>query len=321
MNKLITKFAFGITALSILSFASPALAANQGQVEGGDIYRIKNLTKNVDYTDPASADKCDLLQYKVRIHDPGPGSLMDVWVYATLPEDVATSNTSAIVITPTNADPATTWDAATVNLSSAQSLSYVKGTTQLLDSNNSLIKTLPDGITQDGVNIGDVGVSIDNREYVQFQVSVSCPTPTPTPKYSCDALNLTVHSGRKVDATVNYTATGGATLKDVSFDWGDGSSPLVTTSTSASHTYNRDGTFTVKATTTFNVGGTQKSTTTDVCTKQVTFSTPPTPPTPTPTPPAGKLPDTGAGSIAGLFAGVSTLAGAVHYMWGRRFGL
>ncbi|MBI2591927.1 hypothetical protein HYW36_00385 [Candidatus Saccharibacteria bacterium] len=47
------------------------------------------------------------------------------------------------------------------------------------------------------------------------------------------------------------------------------------------------------------------------------------PPTPTP-PSAGKpgaLPVTGgAGSVLGVFTGVSAAAGAVHYLWGRRFG-
>jgi len=59
---------------------------------------------------------------------------------------------------------------------------------------------------------------------------------------------------------------------------------------------------------------------------KVTPIPPPTPPTPTPTPipttpVVGKsLPDTGPGSIAAIFAGVSALAGAGHYIVARRRG-
>lgn len=56
--------------------------------------------------------------------------------------------------------------------------------------------------------------------------------------------------------------------------------------------------------------------------------TPPTPPTPTPTSPKApevtpvvrQLPDTGPGAVVGLFAGVSALAGAGHYIVARRRG-
>ena len=62
--------------------------------------------------------------------------------------------------------------------------------------------------------------------------------------------------------------------------------------------------------------------------KMETPPTPPTPPTPTPTSPKApevtqvvkQLPDTGPGAVVGLFAGVSAIASAAHYMWGRRFG-
>ena len=63
---------------------------------------------------------------------------------------------------------------------------------------------------------------------------------------------------------------------------------------------------------------------------KVTPIPPPTPPTPTPTPTptpipttpvVGKsLPDTGPGSVAAIFAGVSALAGAGHYIVTRRRG-
>ena len=52
-----------------LAFSSvSALAA--GQIEGGDIYRVKNV-KGGDFTDPVSATCGDTVQFKVRIHNPG----------------------------------------------------------------------------------------------------------------------------------------------------------------------------------------------------------------------------------------------------------
>jgi len=117
-----------------------------------------------------------------------------------------------------------------------------------------------------------------------------------------------------VNATVSYTAKNGASLKNVSFDFGDGTAPVVTTNTSQSHTYSADGTYTIAATLSFNVGDTTQ---TARCTKTVTITTPTTPPS---TPPAPtQLPNTGPGSVVGVFAGVSALAGAAHYIFsGRR---
>ena len=54
----------------VFSMAGPALASPVGQIEGGDIYRVRNVTKNTDFTDPVSADLCDTVQFKVRIHNP-----------------------------------------------------------------------------------------------------------------------------------------------------------------------------------------------------------------------------------------------------------
>lgn len=176
-----------LATVTALAFASPVLAVNQGQIEGGDIYRIKNITKNVDFIDPANADACNVLMYKVRIHDPGPGALTNVFVWVDLPSGEATSNTSTIVVSSPNADPSSTYDAATVNLSSSRSVSYLSGTTQLLGPSGNVISNLPDGITQGGINIGDVGVSVDNRRYVQFQAKVSCPPVTPTPPVATPA--------------------------------------------------------------------------------------------------------------------------------------
>ena len=162
--------------------ATPALAANQGQIEGGDIYRVKNVTQNRDFSDPQTAKACDVVQYKVRIHNPGPGSLSQVNVKATLPSNVATSNTSTVTVSSQSADPSSTSDNAVVNFTSgAQSEAYVAGSTQLLDANGNVIQNLSDGITAGGVNIGNVGVSIQQKRFVQFKAQVNCPAAPEQP--------------------------------------------------------------------------------------------------------------------------------------------
>ncbi|HEX5744461.1 MAG TPA: hypothetical protein VFX84_03385 [Candidatus Saccharimonadales bacterium] len=169
----------------VVGLTGPALAAPVGQIEGGDIYRVRNVTKNTDFTDPASADLCETVQFKVRIHNPGPDTLNNVVVKATLDSGVATSHSSKVTITADNANPSSTTDTAGVNLSKAGSLNYVSGSTELLDAHNSKLKDLPDGILSGGVNIGSAGVSIEQKRFVQFKAKTNCPTPKPECKVNC----------------------------------------------------------------------------------------------------------------------------------------
>lgn len=186
------KIATAVAIAPALIFAGNAAATVQSSVEGGDIYRVKNVTKNVDFTDPASADACNVLQYKVRIHNPGPSEVLNnVTVQAAFQTAASAKNVSIVTVRASNASPSNTSDTATVNLSSVQNLSYVNGSTQLLDPNGNVIKTLPDGITQGGVSIGSVGVSINEKRFVQFEEKVNCPTPPVTPPVTPPAKPVT----------------------------------------------------------------------------------------------------------------------------------
>ena len=123
------------------------------------------------------------------------------------------------------------------------------------------------------------------------------PPPAPTPVYSCDLLTLTKGEGRKVTAKVDYTAKDGATFNKLTFDWGDDTTPTTTGQTEISHTYGKDGNYTVSATLTVIVNDTAKTIVGPMCSKPVSFTTdiPPTPPTPTPptpTPPTPQTPET-----------------------------
>jgi len=133
-------------------------------------------------------------------------------------------------------------------------------------------------------------------------------TPPATPVYACDLLNLTQGDNRSVTASVNYTAQNGAKFKTITLDWGDGSTPLTTNKTTAAYQYAKDGTYTVTAKVLFSVNGSDKYAPDNAaCVKQVTFTTP-TPPVTPPTTPPSELPNTGAGNVIGIFAGVVTVS-------------
>ena len=175
MKKLlsVTLAAVMVPALAFSSVS--ALAA--GQIEGGDIYRVKNV-KGGDFTDPVSATCGDTVQFKVRIHNPGPDALTGVNVGATLPAAAATSHSSKVTVSADNANPKSTSDTAGVNLDRAAKLSYVAGSTELLDANNAKLSTLADGIVGGTVAVSNgVGVSTEQKRFVQFQAKVVCETP------------------------------------------------------------------------------------------------------------------------------------------------
>jgi len=306
--KRFSKIIAALAAAPVLAVSGLALAASPGQLAGGDNYLVKNLTQKGSYANTISATCNDEIQYSMQLSNTQFGGLNNVTLKATLPSNGGVSTATA---TTDLGGTSGTSDTVTVNLGSGQTQSLESGTTILFDDKGNAIKTLPDTITS-GVNIGTLNGS--TTKFVNFKAKVNCPTPV-HPQFSCTALDVVTSSGRKADATVRFTATGGASLNSVNFNWGDGSASTTTSQTSASHTYNQDGTFTIKSILTFNVGGGDKNIATDTCSKTVSFTTPTTPQTP---PTGGELPNTGPGNVVGLFAGVSAIAGAGHYFVARR---
>jgi uncharacterized repeat protein (TIGR01451 family) len=171
------------TALALpLLVTGISMAAPAGQIEGGDIYRVRIASSNASggFTDPLTANCNDTVQFRVRIHNTGPDALTGVRVQATLDSSTGTSHSSTVTVSAANANPTSVTDTAGVNLSSAGSLSYVSGTTELLDPNGATISTLGDGIVTTGVDVPNgVGVSIEQQREVQFQAKVNCPTTPP----------------------------------------------------------------------------------------------------------------------------------------------
>ncbi|QQS18592.1 DUF11 domain-containing protein [Candidatus Saccharibacteria bacterium] len=156
------------------------------------------------------------------------------------------------------------------------------------------------------VNAPEVNPSEPNKKDDCDTADVTVKKPdVPAPVFSCDALTLTAGTNRTVTAKVDYTAKNGASLKMVTYNWGDGTTPLVTNNTTTTHTYANDGTFSVSLKLLFSANGSDSYAQTNAnCVKSVTFTTPTTP--------TQVLPNTGAGSVIGLFGLVSVLS-AIGY--------
>lgn len=158
-------------------------ASSPGQIGGGDIYKIKNLSQNTKYSTQATAGQCEELEYSLTLHNPGYGTISNVLVKATLPAGASTSNTSNATVTYTDGIGSPVNASATVSLNPALGVDYENGTAKLFDGNGNVIRSLPDGVINGGVNIGSLAGS--TTEYVNFKAKTSCkqlpPPPTPPP--------------------------------------------------------------------------------------------------------------------------------------------
>ncbi|MBI4034579.1 PKD domain-containing protein [Candidatus Saccharibacteria bacterium] len=236
-----------------------------------------------------------------------------------LPTIPATRTWATSFIVADNATPRAVSD--TVDFSGARpfTLEYMPGTAQLWNNIFRGAALSDDIVTNTGALIGfdSINGRVPGCErfsgYVTIKVKVNMPGAL-TPAYACDLLNVDARDNRRVDANVDFTATGGAIFKNVNFAWGDGQSTL-TSKTSAKHQYAKDGNYNIHATLTFDVGGTDKTAT---CSASVSFKQ--NKPVVKEVTKVTTLPNTGAGGIVGLFAGASGLAGLGHYFVTRRRG-
>lgn len=176
----LSKLAVVMAAMPVLAVSGAALADSPGQLEGGSfVYQAKNVTQSGSYGNSINAAACEEVQYRVWLHNTEFGNLSNVTVKVALPAGSAASNTSTMTATTDLGGTSGTSGSATVNISSAQTISYENGTSTLYAENGTAIKTLPNTITGSGVNIGTLNGS--TTEYIVFKAKVSCPAPTPTP--------------------------------------------------------------------------------------------------------------------------------------------
>lgn len=198
----------------VAAVVGPTLADSPGQIGGGDIYSVKNLTQNTQYSNQTTANACDEVQYSVRLHNPDYSTVNNIVVKATVPAGASTTNTSDLTITYTDGIGSPVRASAIVNLTSAQSVSYESGTAVLYDGSGNVIRSLPDGITDSGVNVGSLPGS--TTEFVNFKAKVNCPTPecktNCTPPPVCKVNCTPTHPTTPPTTTSTTTSTPPTTL-------------------------------------------------------------------------------------------------------------
>lgn len=178
MKKLLS-MAVAAVMVSAVALTNVYATYEFGQLGSGDIYRVRNLSDNQsDFVVTANADLCETVQFKVRIHNAGPKTLEGVKVKATLTNGVRKDHSSTVTISAdNNRANAVATGTAGVNLSEAGSINYVNGSTELLDANGNKLSTMSDTILTSGVTVGKVGVSVNNKRFVQFKAKINCPAP------------------------------------------------------------------------------------------------------------------------------------------------
>lgn len=164
--------AAGITAATAL-FSASAFATSPGAFAGGsNLYKVRNVTTNGTYSTDASATCGQTVKYSIELSNTDYGMITGITVKAPLSGDITVSGTST--------ENQSTTSTGKVNVAVDKGdLTYVAGSTQLLDVNGKALRTLADGITTNGTDAGALAGS--TREFVQFQATVDCPTTPVTP--------------------------------------------------------------------------------------------------------------------------------------------
>lgn len=163
--------------VSSLVLSASAFATSAGYLAGGpDIYQVRNVTTNTGYSSNVSVACNETVKYSVKLSNTEYGLLSNVTVKAPLNGTMTATATNSA-----NENVSTT---GTVSVSAAAgSYAYIAGSTQLLNADGGLIKALPDGVTTNGVNAGNLNGS--TIEFVQFQAKLTCETP-PVKIQVCD---------------------------------------------------------------------------------------------------------------------------------------
>ncbi len=301
------------------------------------------------YVDPlnASCTAGQRIQMRVYVHNGasqfkndngnGPSVAHGTKVKVSLPSGEATSFNPSAQISSSNAG--TVSDTSTINCGGkAVKLHYIPGSASQYSIGSGAV-ALSDSIVSSGVPITSHGVAGDvwgcwnERVYVLLSVQVEvAPPPPPPPAVTamCNLFSVTPSENRKVTVSqFKYTANN-ANFKKVVLDWGDNAQISLTNPAQVvgqSHQYKQDGTYNITAVVTFAVAGKPDIVSGGngtACVQRVVFKSgqppqivPPTTPPPTittTTPTPTSLVNTGAGSVAGIFA-ATTAIGAVGHRW------
>lgn len=142
------------------------------------------------------------------------------------------------------------------------------------------------------------------------------PEEEEKPIYRCEAISAPqLVKGLTYKFTTDATATNGATIKQYNYEFtGNDYKETMTTNQSegmVEHTFPRPDDYVISVSVDFNVDGEVKSDSGAECKTALNIPTEPETPPVTPLAPT-TLPETGAGSVLGLFAGTSAIGAFIH---------
>lgn len=194
----------------------------------------------------------------------------------------------------------TTQNNVVINDTLPAGMTYVAGSTLLVNPANPNGKTVSDNVTKGGVNIGNYNPG--SNAYIRFSATapaesaLACNqtstltntvtaetdngnkhdtadvttqrtcTPSPaTPVYTCDLLTATKISDGSYKFSGKATAKDGASIVSYTFKFGDGATQTVTDPTNVTHTYATTGTYNAILSVTFKVNGVEKTITGSNC--------------------------------------------------------
>jgi uncharacterized repeat protein (TIGR01451 family) len=163
------------------SAAGSPRSTGVGQIEQGDIYRAMNVTTNSPFADLVTARCGDRIAFRVRIHNGGPDTLTNVKVGASLNQGTASISHGSLVQLSANNNLNNSVVTATagVRTARASTATYVRHSTELLNYSSrpggeSVIGSLPDGVLERGIGVGDIGPLGSDTVEVQFEAVLNC---------------------------------------------------------------------------------------------------------------------------------------------------
>ena len=110
------------------------------------------------------------------------------------------------------------------------------------------------------------------------KVQVVIETPPVTPTHTCDSLTASKISRTEYSFDAKATVSGGATIVNYTYDFGDGKKETIT-GTNIKHTYEKEGSYNVTLTVNVKVGNETKAVTANACKVKITVDEMPVIPT------------------------------------------
>lgn len=259
-------------------------------------FYVHNNSPDQNNDNPATAGTLD-----------GVGVAKNTRVKVSIPTDTSNDHTITGKISADNAR-ATVTDTTSITCAGKKvKLEYV--------STDPVFTTAPGGYTLKGSIVDPNGAQLgynggvfpgcwNYRAWITLKVRI-VPEQPQVQNLSCTNAVLTYvdRAKRTVKVTVNGSATNGASINGYSINFGDGT---VVNQQTATHTYAKDGNFTIVTRVLGTLNGESTDVTSQGCTKVASFST---------TTPPPEIPNTGAGSTAALFIGAVVAGIAAYRFW------